>query len=297
MSLRDFGLLILICLVWAMNTVLSKVVITQMGVPPMSYALVRFILVAVLVLPWLLPMPRPRWRLLIVALLMGGGNFVLLFIGLKTASPSGAAIVSQLGVPMTTLLSMFMLGETIRWRRGIGISLTFAGAMTVVWDPHGAALSSGLMLIAAAAFLGSLGAVMMKQMEGVKPLQFQAWVGASSILPLMLLSALFEHDQLASMSAAGLPFMGALVFSALVVSVLGHTAYYGLIQKYEANLIAPLTLMTPLFTIGLGVVLTHDHFDLRMGIGTAIALAGVLIIALRPNHALSVAELFRSRQS
>jgi hypothetical protein len=33
-----------------------------------------------------------------------------------------------------------------------------------------------------------------------------------------------------------------------------------------------------------------------MGIGTAIALAGVLIIALRPNRMLSVAELFRSRQ-
>ena len=261
MSLRDFGLLILICLVWALNTVMSKVVIAQMGVPPMSYALVRFLLVAILVAPWLLPMPRPRWRILIVALLMGGGNFVLLFIGLKTASPSGAAIVSQLGVPMTTLMSMFMLGETIRWRRGIGISLTFLGAMTVVWDPNGAALSPGLMLIAGAAFLGSLGAVMMKQMDGVRPLQFQAWVGASSILPLLLLSGLFEHNQLTMMTQAGWPFIAALVFSALVVSVLGHTAYFGLIQKYEANLLAPLTLMTPLFTIGLGVVLTHDHFD------------------------------------
>ena len=295
MSLRDFGFLILICLAWAMNTVLSKVVIVQMHVPPISYAFVRFVLVAVMVLPWLLPMPRPRLRLLIVALLMGGFNFGLLFIGLKTASPSTAAIISQLGVPITTLLSMAMLGETIRWRRGIGIALTFIGAMTVIWNPHGVPLSTGALLIAAAAFLGSLGAVMMKQLDNIKPLQFQAWVGASSILPLFLLSAVFEQDQATTMIAAGWPFLGAVVFSALVVSVLGHTAYYGLIQKYEANLIAPLTLMTPLFTIGLGVVLTHDHFDLRMATGTAIALIGVLIIALRPNRMLSLADLLRSR--
>jgi drug/metabolite transporter (DMT)-like permease len=295
MTLRDFGFLVLICVLWALNTVLSKVVITQMGVPPMSYALVRFALVALIVLPWLLPMPKPRLRLLLVALLMGGGNFVFLFLGLQTASPSGVAIVSQLGVPMTTILSVMILGETIRWRRGIGIVLTFIGAMTVIWDPTGVPISTGLLLIAAAAFLGSLGAVLMKQMDGIKPLQFQAWVGASSILPLLLVSALFEQNQLELMIDAGWPFLGALIFSALAVSVWGHTAYFGLIQKYEANLIAPLTLMTPLFTIGLGVLLTQDHFDLRMAIGSAIALFGVLIIALRPNRMMSLADLLRSR--
>lgn len=295
MTFRDFGFLVLICVLWAFNTVLSKVVITQMGVPPMSYALVRFILVALMVLPWLLPMPKPRLRLLLVALLMGGGNFVFLFLGLQTASPSGTAIVSQLGVPMTTILSVMILGETIRWRRGIGIVLTFIGAMTVIWDPAGVPISTGLLLIAASAFLGSLGAVLMKQMDGIKPLQFQAWVGASSILPLLLVSALFEQNQLTLMIDAGWPFLGALVFSALAVSVWGHTAYFGLIQKYEANLIAPLTLMTPLFTIGLGVLLTQDHFDLRMAIGSAIALLGVLIIALRPNRMMSLADLLRSR--
>jgi len=295
MTFRDFGFLVLICVLWAFNTVLSKVVITQMGVPPMSYALVRFVLVALIVFPWLLPMPKPRLRLLLVALLMGGGNFVFLFLGLQTASPSGVAIVSQLGVPMTTILSVMILGETIRWRRGIGIVLTFIGAMTVIWDPTGVPISTGLLLVAAAAFLGSLGAVLMKQMEGIKPLQFQAWVGASSILPLLLVSALFEHDQVKQMIHAGWPFLGALVFSALAVSVWGHTAYFGLIQKYEANLIAPLTLMTPLFTIGLGVLLTHDHYDLRMAIGSAIALLGVLIIALRPNRMMSLADLLRSR--
>lgn len=284
MSLRDFGALFLVCLVWASNNIISKYVVSGLAVPPMFYAAVRFAVVALAVSPWLLPAPRPRWRLVTVALLMGGGNFALLFIGFKTATPSAAAVVGQLGVPMTTLLSMIMLNEKVRWRRGVGIALTFLGAVAVMWDPHGFRISTGLLYVVGSAFLGSLGAVMMKQMDGVKPLQFQAWVGFASFWPLGLLSAWLEPGAVAQAVHAGWVFVGAVLYSALVVSVTAHTIYYALIQRYEANLISPLTLMTPLATIGLGVLIMHDPFGVRMAVGTFVALAGVLIIALRRNQ-------------
>jgi drug/metabolite transporter (DMT)-like permease len=206
-------------------------VVAHWGVPPLYYAAVRFAVVALLTLPWLLPAPRPTWRMVLVGLLMGGGNFALLFMGFKTASPSAASVVIQVGVPFTTLLSVLILGEKIRWRRGVGIALTLAGAVVVMWSPHGLELSAGLWLIVAAAFTGSLGAVMMKQVEGVKPLQFQAWVGFSSFWPLAAMSAVMEPGQVAAGFHAGWPFVGAVAFSALVVSVVAHTAYYGLIQR------------------------------------------------------------------
>ena len=60
-----------------------------------------------------------------------------------------------------------------------------------------------------------------------------------------------------------------------------RAAYYGLIRRYEANLLAPLTLMTPLATIAFGVMLTGDRLDARMIAGATLALAGVLVVALR----------------
>ncbi len=75
--------------------------------------------------------------------------------------------------------------------------------------------------------------------------------------------------------------------------MLAHTLYYGLIQRHEATLISPLTLMTPLATIAMGVALTHDVFDLRMALGTALALAGVLVIALRRNQFVALALAIR----
>jgi drug/metabolite transporter (DMT)-like permease len=89
------------------------------------------------------------------------------------------------------------------------------------------------------------------------------------------------------------PFVGAVLFSSLLVSVVAHTAFYGLIQKYEVNLVQPLTLMTPLATIGLGVLITRDVFGPRMILGAVIALAGVLIVALRRDHFMAPLTLLR----
>lgn len=295
MSLRDFALLAFVCVVWAANNIVSKFVVAHLGVPPMFYAAVRFAVVLIAVFPWLLPMPRPRWRMLVVGVLMGAGTFALVFIGLKTASPSAVAIVSQVGVPITTLLSFLILGERLTGRRIAGMVLTLTGVLAVMWDPHGFKISGGLLFIVAASFLGGLGAVMMKQMEGVKPLRLQAWVGLSSLVPMVALSAALEPGQVQAGIDAGWPFVASALFSGLVVSVLAHTLYYSLIQKYEANLISPLTLMTPLATIGMGVIFTHDVFDLRMAFGTAVALAGVLVIALRPSQAVALLVALRNR--
>ena len=295
MSLRDFTLLVGICVVWALNLVGSKVVVDALAVPPLFYAAVRTGIVALVVLPWLLPMPRPRWRMLVVALLMGGGGFALLFIGLTTAQSSAAAIVTQLNVPMVTILSIIILGERIRWRRGLGIALAFAGSLIVMWEPGGFVLSGGLLFVAASAFASALGAVLMKQTSGVTPLQFQAWVGFASAPLLAALSLGLERDQLSQAVSAGWPFFAMVLFSALIVSVFAHTAYYGLIQRYEANLLAALTLISPLVAVALGILVAGDHFDGRMAVGAALALAGVLVIAIRGNRKAPEALVIREQ--
>ena len=57
MTLRDFSLILLVCFLWAMHTVVSKVVVSGMEIPPLYYAAVRYGIVAALAFPWLLPAP------------------------------------------------------------------------------------------------------------------------------------------------------------------------------------------------------------------------------------------------
>lgn len=293
MAPRDFGLLVLMCFCWALNVVVSRVVIADWNVPPLFYAALRFLGVALLTFPFLLPAPKPTWRIVLVGLSMGAANFALLNIGLQTASASSAAVVSQLGVPITTLLSIVMLGERIRWRRGLGIALAFAGAMIVIFDPAEFQVSTGLLFVLACAFVASFGAVLIKQMDKVKPFTFQAWISVVSAPPLLLATFAFEGGHAPAVISAGWGFAAALAFSVLVVSLFAHTAFYHLIGKYEANLLSPLTLMAPLMSIAMGVIFAGESFGLRMAIGTAVALSGVLMIALRPNTVAPQAALIR----
>ncbi|MBZ6075116.1 DMT family transporter [Microvirga puerhi] len=296
MILRDFLLMLLVCLTWAAHTVVSKIVVSGMEIPPLFYAAIRYGIVALATVPWLLPIPKPGWRMAIVGFLMGGGGFALFFLGIKTATPSSAAIVGQLGLPMTALLSVVMLGEKIHWRRGAGIALTFLGGLIVMWNPgERFPISGGLAFVLGSAFVSSLAAVMMKQITGVKPLQFQAWVGLASAVPLAALSWGLETSQISLAFHAGWPFVAAVMFSALIVSLIGHTIYYDLIRKYPANLIAPLLIMNPLMTVVLGILITGDHFDLRMAIGTTLALCGILIITLGGNRLMPLARGFAKR--
>jgi drug/metabolite transporter (DMT)-like permease len=284
MNLRDFFLVLLVCFIWAVHTIISKLVVSGMEMPPLFYAAVRYALVGIFALPWLFPLPRPLGRVALVGLLMGGGGFAFFFSGIRYATPSSTAIVSQLGLPMTALLSMLLLKEIPDRKRWIGMALTFAGAVVVMWEPGGIDLSGGLVLIAAAAFVGSLAAVLMKQIHGVEPIQFQAWVGLTSFPLLACLTLAFEQDQIGKAMMGGWPFVAAVVFSAVIVSLCAHTIYYGLILRYPANLIAPLMVINPLMTVVLGILITDDPFGTRVAAGSAVALLGVILITVSPEQ-------------
>ena len=72
---RDFALLLVICLVWASNFVVAKLVLADLHIPPLFFSALRLGVVLVAVCPWLLPVPRPVWRMIAVGLLMGAGSF------------------------------------------------------------------------------------------------------------------------------------------------------------------------------------------------------------------------------
>lgn len=285
MPLRDFLVFLVICVAWALNTIVSKLVVGDMAVPPLFYAGVRTLVVGALLYRYLFPIPAQLLRICIVTLLIGGGGFAFMFIGLQTATPSSAAVVVLSQTPLTILFAVLLLGEKVGVRRILGMVLTLVGVMVVLFDPVGMHGSIGLIFVGLCAWAGSLGSVMLKQLP-TEPIRLQAWGGVSSSIVLMPISLILEQGQWAAVTAAGWQFVGALLFSAVVVSVIAHTTYYGLLQRYDANMIAPLTLMTPIFTIALGALITGDTIGWRLIAGALLAMGGVLIIVIRPIRTL-----------
>jgi len=291
MGFKDFLLLFTVCFVWGLNIVITRWVVFDAAVPPIFFAAIRFLGVAVLLIPFLKPIPKDIKTLFWISFFIGSGHFALLFVGLANAEASAASIVGQLGVPFSTLMSMAFLGEKIRWRRGLGIMLAFAGVILIAVDPESFSVSFGLLYIAGAAFIGSIGGILMKRTEPVSALQMQVWIGLFSFAPLFLVSALLEQGQWDSYVSGGWYVWVATVFAIIGVSIFGHGAFYHLIKKYDISLLSPLTLMTPIWGVVLSIVLLKEAITVQLILGSIISLGGVFVIAIRPNKSMPEAGM------
>ncbi|MEL6857272.1 MAG: DMT family transporter [Pseudomonadota bacterium] len=293
MNFRDFILLAAVCFVWGLNLVVTRWVVADAGVPPLFFAAMRFAGIALVLIWFLRPIPKNLGTLFLIAMGMGAVHFALLFLGLANAEASSVAVVGQLGVPFSTLMSMAFLGEIVGWRRGLGIMLAFAGAILIAVDPNTFTLSIGLLYVVFAAVVASGAGILMKRMPSISALQMQAWIGLFSFAPLFAVSGLFEGDQngWGAFIEGGWLVWAATAFAVLGVSVFGHGAFYSLIKKYDISLLSPLTLMTPVWGVVLSIVLLGEVLTLQLVVGAAISLGGVFVILVRPNQSMPEAAL------
>ncbi len=298
----DFLALVAVCLVWGLNFVIAKFSVTGdpgwvpgfEGSPPIFFAFLRFALLYAFLAPWLRPAPQDMKTMLGVALCMGALQYVLMFMGLQWATPSAMAITLQLGVPFATIMSVIFLKEQVGLIRIGGIVLAFLGVVLVVADPAQLDLSIGLLIGVGAAFTGALGMILVKRMA-LDSIRMQAWIGLISWPPLLALSLTFERDQLQATLDGGWIFVATLLFTVVLVNIFGHGVFYRLLQKYDATLIAPLTLMAPLIGVISGLLITNDPMGWRLFLGGGLTLLGVAVIAFRQNKALPTAALAREK--
>lgn len=302
MRIKDLLALMAVCLVWGLNFVVAKFSVTGApgwvpgfeGAPPIFFAFLRFALLSAFLLPWLRPRPQDLKTLFGLAMCMGAVQYALIFIGLQWATPSTMAIILQTGVPFATILSVLMLKETVGVPRITGMVVAFAGVALVVANPAELDLSLGLVFGLGAAFAGAMGMILVKRVP-LDSIRMQAWIGLMSWPPLLVLSLLTESAQIERTLAGGWPFLVALIFTVVLVNIFGHGVFYSLLQRYEANLIAPLTLMAPLVGVLSGILITGDPIGWRLIAGTVLTLGGVGVIALRQNRKLPNAGLAREK--
>ncbi|MFN3989383.1 MAG: DMT family transporter [Erythrobacter sp.] len=281
-------------LAWALNIVVTKIAVGELGVPPLFYTVLRSALVLVVLFPLLRPVPKPLGRVLLIGFAISGGSFALLFAGLKTATPSAAGIVNLSSAPLAVLFAVVFLGEKVGWRRGIGMLLALAGVLLAMGSPEDTGSITGLALVFGAAVVGSLGSVFVKTIT-LDAVRLQAWAAVVSLAALVPATVIFESGQIAAVEANPLAVALCSLFAGIVVSVGAHSAFYRILQRHDANMVVPLTLMTPLLTIALGAWLTGDAIGWRLLAGGALAMVGVAVIVVRPSATLFKPLLVRSR--
>lgn len=279
MTPPHLAFMMLINLIWGFALVAAKVSLGHF--PPMMFTALRFLLIVAVLFPFLRIHEGRMKQVIIIALCAGPIGFGFFFAGVALSNPSVVAIISQLGVPFSTIMSVIFLNEKVHWRRWFGISLSFLGVMVISFDPTVFHYIGGVICVVASALVGSVGTIYQRQIKRVGVFEMQAWVAAVAA-PIMLAGSLvFESNQLELLKSATMLQWAGCFYVAFASSLIGHAGIYYLLQRYEVTQTAPLTLLSPIFTVMFSVALLGDVLTTRMIVGTLIALSGVLIVSLR----------------
>jgi O-acetylserine/cysteine efflux transporter len=278
---RDLGLALIVCLVWAGNFLTSALALRE--VPPFLFSGLRMLLLALLLVAFVKPPPRAQWpRLIAVTMLNGALHFGTSLWALRMAGDlSSPAIVMQSYIPMSVLLAWWLLGERFAWRTGSAIALSFAGVLVLGFDPMVLDHPASLLMMLFSAFLIALGTVFMRGLSGVDAISLQGWTAILGIAPLLGISLMIEPGGFAALRGASMTVWGAVAYSAVFASLVGHTLFFRLVQRHPVVQVMPYLLLTPVFAVTLGILVWGDRPGPQLWLGGAMVLGGVLAIALR----------------
>ena len=280
-----FAVLLAICVAWGLHFSVVKSTIT--GVPPIFYAAMRMTLVAVFLIPFL-KWHRGQMKMIFAAgACFGALNYATFFSGLKYVPASIGAIVIEFYVPAAMIFSVIFLHERVGWRRIVGATLAIVGILIIIsggdtgLGPDDRLFLGGL-LVMCGALSEAAGAILVKKIDAIAPLQMLAWFGAVGAVSCWIFTLLFEQNQFDFLSEAGRTnvFL-AVLYSAVIASIFGHSSYYWLLQRVDVSQIAPAGLMTTVFAVAGGVFLLGETFTLRLAAGALVTMTGVAIIVVR----------------
>jgi O-acetylserine/cysteine efflux transporter len=279
-NLSGIGLAALVCLAWGFNAVAIKVAADEFS--PLFAAGLRCAIVFLCFLPWLRPAPKGQgWMLGIATFVKGALHFALIYFGTQLSNASIMAIVGQLYVPFAALMAMLWLTERVSWLRWAGIAVAFVGMAIFSADGNVAVHWLGLIILVADAVAMAVGTVMFRKLSGVSPWVMQAWMAAQAFPILLAASFAFETGQVAALASSPWEGWAALVYTVVGGSLVGFTAYYLLLQRYEVSLVAGMLLVSPVISVFAGVLMLDEPFTLQLALGAFITLAGVGVILMR----------------
>ena len=283
LPLRHVLLAIAVVAVWGTNFVVIKFALGTL--PPLLFAALRF---ALAFLPAALFVARPavRWRTLATyGMLIGAGQFGLLFIAMRAdITPGLASLVIQTQVFFTIGLAMWLNRERLRGFQVFALLLAAGGLALIAAHTDGSTTPLGLALTLLAALCWAGGNGVARSAGRIDMLGFMVWSSLFALPPLLLGSLLLEGPQAI---AAGLAHAGPGVWAAVLWQSLGNTLFgYGawawLLARHPAATITPMALLVPVFGMTASAWWLNEALPGWKMAAAALVLAGLALNVLWP---------------
>ncbi|MDE2445388.1 MAG: EamA family transporter [Alphaproteobacteria bacterium] len=269
--------------IWGSNFVVIKLAIAHL--PPLFFACLRFTLVF---FPLCLFLKRPAVPLSNLAgygLLIGVGQFGLVFLALKgQISPGITSLVLQLQVFVTIGYSVIKGNEKLRAYQYVALGMAVLGLALIAYSGGGSATPLGLAMIIGAAFSWGFANVVSRAAGKIDMLAYVVWAAVFAVPPLLALSLVFEGWQadLQGLQQADAFSWAALVWQSVANTMFGYGAWAWLLARYPSASVAPMALLVPIFGMSTSAIVLGEPMEPWKLAATALVLGGLALNLLWP---------------
>jgi len=288
---------LLVAFIWGTNFVLIEIGLEYF--PPFLFVTLRFALVA---FPLILLLPRPNvpWSSLVsYGVLIGFGQFGLLFWAMQDdISPGLAALVVQTQVFFTILLASYLYNEKLKKLQAVALLVCASGLGLIIFQTAGSdSLASidkqtssfgvfGVFVVLIAALSWAIGNIVFKKASEdsgkINNIAFLAWSSIFAIPPLLLMSLYLEGPDLilSSIQTTKLSAWGILAWQTIGNTLIGYGLWNVLLSKYDTSKVTPWALMVPVFGLATSNLLLGEILPWWKLAAAMLILSGLVLNVL-----------------
>ena len=269
-----------VAVVWGLTFIAIKVGVAETS--PLMLSALRFLFAAFPAVLFVRPPKARPWKVALYGLLLGAGQFGLLFMAIHAGFPIGlASLVIQAQAFFTVALAWVFLREFPRRVQVIGGIVAFAG-IAVLGSARfvGASLGPFALVVLASFFWGSAN-VLAKTAGKVDMLAFTVWSSLAAPLPLIALSLVVDGAApLAGLSHPTLRLVASVLVVAYAGTIFGFGLWARLLSHYSAATVAPFALLVPVVGMVAGAVVFGEPLRPVELAGGVLVMAGLALNVL-----------------
>jgi drug/metabolite transporter (DMT)-like permease len=279
------------CMIWGVGLVMVKIANT--GISPVMNAGLRSLLAGIVLVAW------AKWRG--IALLGRDGTwlagllcavffaleFITLYLGLALTTVSRGTIFLHCAPFVAALGEHFLVpGHRLSGVRALGLAAAFVGMVIALGEglgtAGGGALMGDLLCLAGGVFWGLTTVVIKTTPLARAPAEKTLLLQLGFSVPMLLAWSVLSGE--AGVTNLSAPVVGALLYTVLLVVVVGYTTWFWLMRTYSVASLHAFTFLTPILGVISGHVLLGERLGMAAFAGLALVALGIYLVN-RPSRA------------
>jgi O-acetylserine/cysteine efflux transporter len=279
MKPADVLIAISVAVIWGMGFIVAKAGMSHFS--PILLMALRFSLTAFCMVWFFRPPPGIFKQLFWISLISAALQYSLTFNGVRGIDASTAALLVQLEVPFGLILAWLVFGDRISLKQGLGIVISFIGAILIIDEPKLAGDLIYAFMVIGGAFTWAVGQIMIKKLGNIGGFRLITGVALFATPQLFVASFLFEQNQLEQIQTASPAAWAAVAYLGLIMTALAYALWYRLLGHYTVNQVMPFLLLLPVSSVFGGIFFLGESLTAKIALGGCLAICGVAMITIQ----------------